>query len=108
MLRKARNLALTRKEILSYYSIRQSIEVAYRPTRREVIKVLKSKLMIKDCQARSRVAQEHHFALCMTAYIVLQCESKEKGITIYKLKLRLNAKRNAIPMHHLERLRDVA
>ena len=93
-------LTLTRKEILSHYSIRQSIE--------EVIKVLKSKLMIKDCQSISRVAQEHHFALCMTAYIVLQRESKEKRITIYKLKLRLNAKRDAIPMHHLERLRDAA
>ena len=54
--------------------------------------------MIKDCQARSRVAQEHHFALCMTAYIALDRESKEKGMTIYKLKRRLSSRRRQPPV----------
>jgi len=93
-------LTLTRDEILFHYSHRQSIE--------EVTKVLKSKLMIKDCQARSIEAQEHHFALCMTAYIILERESKEKKITIYKLKRCLNSKRRRISLPHLERLKKVA
>lgn len=93
-------LTLTRKEVLNHYSHRQSVD--------EVIKVLKSRLMIKGCQARSREAQEHHFALCMTAYIVLERESKEKGITIYKLKRSLNSKRGQVPIPHLERLKKAA
>lgn len=93
-------LTLERKELLFHYSHRQSIE--------EVIKVLKSKLMIKDCQSRSRAAQEHHFALCMTAYIVCERESKELGITIYKLKRRLSSRADALPMPHFERLREAA
>ena len=93
-------LTLTRKEMLLHYSHRQSIE--------EVIKVLKSKLMIKDCQARSRAAQKHHFFLCMTAYIVLERESKEKRITIYKLKRRLSSQDIPLPLLHLERLKEAA
>ena len=93
-------LTLTRNEVLYHYSHRQSVD--------EVIKVLKSKLMLKDCQARSSMSQEHHFALCMTAYIVLERESKEKGVTIYKLKRSLNSKRRQVPLPHLKRLKKAA
>ena len=67
--------------------------------------------MIKDCQvreaipsigARSRAAQEHHFFLCMTTYIVLERESKEKRITIYKLKRRLSSQDIPLPLLPLE------
>lgn len=93
-------LTLTRKEVLHHYSYRQSVD--------EVIKVLKSELMIEDCQARSGASQEHHFALCMTAHIVLERESKEKGITGYKLKRSFSSKRRRAPLPHLERLKKAA
>jgi hypothetical protein len=75
-------LSLTAKEVRTLYRKRQEVE--------EVIRVLKSHVSLEGCQAGYRRsseakpqgregAQEHHIALCLVAYLIVECERLDRG-----------------------------
>jgi hypothetical protein len=85
-------LTLTAKEVRHQYRKRQEVE--------EVIRVLKSHLSLEACQVGYRRrstdpappqlgAQEHHMALCLVAYLIVERERLDEGITWRKMKRRL-------------------
>jgi hypothetical protein len=77
-------LSLSAKEVRALYRKRQEVE--------EVIRVLKSHLRLEGCQAGYRRsseekpspwegAQEHHVALCLVAYLIVERERLDCGVT---------------------------
>jgi hypothetical protein len=93
-------LSLTSKRVRQLYEFRHWIE--------EVFKVLKGELHLEDCQAWSRKAQEHHVALCLIAFCVLERERLDRGCTIYRAKRDASLQNRKLKIHSLERLRHAA
>jgi len=105
-------LSLLAATVRTVYKQRQGIE--------EVFKFLKSKLGVECCQvgySRQKwnmhkkpksEAQEHHLALCLVAYVILERERINRGITIQKLRQQLIFERNAAELPALIALMEVA
>jgi putative transposase len=104
-------LSLSAKEVRTLYRKRQEVE--------EVIRVLKSQLSVEACQAGYRRssdtkallgegAQEHHIALCLVAYLIVERERLDRGDTWRQRKrqLILTGPQGALPA--LERVRSAA
>jgi hypothetical protein len=104
-------LSLSAKKVRTVYRKRQEVE--------EVIRVLKSQLSLEGCQTGYRRlgsetirpqprAQEHHIALCLVAYLIVECERLDRGLTWRQLKRRLilTGAQSALPA--LERVRQAA
>lgn len=104
-------LSLSAKEVRAHYTKRQAVE--------DVFRTLKSSLSLEACQAgyrRSRMdaprpregAQAHHVALCLVAYLIVERERLDRGLTWMRLKrhLILTGASEALPA--LERVRQVA
>jgi hypothetical protein len=104
-------LTLTANEVRTLYRKRQEVE--------EVIKVLKSQLSLEACQVgytrRGAApvqppprAQEHHIALCLMAYLVVERERLDQGVTWRKWKRHLILKGQQVLLPALERVRKAA
>jgi putative transposase len=104
-------LSLSAKEVRTLYRKRQEVE--------EVIKVLKSQLSLEACQVGYRRrgaapgrprprAQEHHIALCLVAYLVVERERLDHGVSWRKFKRRLILKGSQVVLPALERVRKAA
>jgi putative transposase len=104
-------LSLTAKEVRAHYRKRQEVE--------EVIRVLKSQLSLAACQVGYRRrgtesscpqphAQEHHIALCLVAYLIVERERLDHGVPWRKCKQRLILTGRQIPLPALERGRKAA
>lgn len=104
-------LSLTAHEVRTHYKIRHEVE--------EVIRVLKSQLSLEACQVGDRrpnakvprpppPAQEHHLALCLVAYLIVEHERLEQGVTWRKWKQRLILKGPQLALPALERIRKAA
>ena len=104
-------LSLTAPEVRKLYRLRQGVE--------EVIRVLKSQLSLEGCQVGYRRsveessrpqprAQEHHIALCLAAYLIVERERIDQRLTWRKLKRQLILKGPQTPLPSLERLRMAA
>jgi hypothetical protein len=104
-------LSLSAKEVRTHYTKRQAVE--------EVIRTLKSHLGLAACQAgykRSRPAisrpregaQEHHVALCLVAYLVVERERLDQGRTWVRLKRHLILTGSSQILPALERVRQAA
>ncbi len=93
-------LTLLAKEVRQLYRIRWVVE--------EGIKVCKGQLGISGCQARSLQAQEHHVACCLIGFCMLERESHDRSMSIYKLKRRLSFKGLAFALSALQLLREAA
>ena len=104
-------LTLAAKEVRRLYRKRQEVE--------EVLKVLKSQLSLEACQVGYRrrgaalaqpqsCAQEHHIALCLVAYLVVERERLDRGVTWRKLRRHLILKGRQTPLPALERVRKAA
>jgi hypothetical protein len=104
-------LTLTAKEVRAQYRKRQEVE--------EVIRVLKSQLSLEACQVGYRQrgadlsqsqprAQEHHIARCLVAYLVVERERLDHGVSWRKFKQRLILKGSQLALPALERVRKAA
>jgi putative transposase len=104
-------LSLTAKELRGHYRKRHEVE--------EVIRVLKSQLSLEACQVGYRrpgvkaspsrpTAQEHHIALCLVAYLIVERERLDRGETWRKCKRRLIRKDPQLALPALERIRKAA
>jgi putative transposase len=104
-------LSLSAQEVRSLYRKRQEVE--------EVIKVLKSQLSLEACQVGYRrrgaetarpqsSAQEHHIALCLVAYLIVERERLDHAVPWRKFKQRLILKGQQVPLPALERVRKAA
>ena len=105
-------LGLTAPEVRTFYRIRQEIE--------EVIRVVKSQLSLEGCQAGYRRATEkkahflppqtqtHHLALCLVAYLIVERERFDQGMTWRQFKRYLILKRSQVPLPALERVQMAA
>jgi putative transposase len=104
-------LTLPAKEVRALYRKRQEVE--------EVIRVLKSQLSLETCQVGYRRrgadpaqpqprAQEHHIVLCLVAYLVVERERLDQGVSWRKLKQRLIFKGRQVSLPALERVRKAA
>ena len=105
-------LSLSAKEAREWYKRRQDVE--------EVFKVLKSELGLEGCQVGYKrfghrreeeppqQAQEHHIALCLVAYLILQKECIPRGLSLRKLRRQLILKRFELSLPALDELRDAA
>jgi hypothetical protein len=104
-------LRLSAPEVRSLYRKRHEVE--------EVIKVLKSQLSLEACQVGDRrrgaeasrpqsSAQEHHVALCLVAYLIVERERLDHAVPWRKLKQRLMLKGRQGPLPALERIRKAA
>ena len=92
------------------YRKRQEVE--------EVIKVLKSQLSLEACPVGYKRrgaapvqpprAQEHHIALCLMAYLVVERERLDQGVTWREWKRHLILKGQQVPLPALERVRKAA
>jgi hypothetical protein len=104
-------LSLSAKEVRTLYRKRQAVE--------EVIRVLKSHLRLEGCQAGYRRsseekplpregAQEHHVALCLAAYLIVERERLDCGATWRQRQrqLILQGPQGVLPA--LERVRSAA
>jgi putative transposase len=104
-------LSLSATEVRALYRKRQEIE--------EVIRVLKSQVSLEACQAGYRRssdkqsllregAQEHHIALCLVAYLIVERERLDRGDTWRQRKrqLILTGPQGSLPA--LERVRKAA
>ena len=104
-------LSLSAKEVRTLYQKRQEVE--------EVIKVLKSQVSLEACQAGYKRssdkqtlphegAQEHHIALCLVAYLIVERERIDRGDTWRQRKrqLILTGPQGVLPA--LERVRRAA
>jgi hypothetical protein len=104
-------LSLSAKEVRAYSTKRQAVE--------EVFRTLKSSLSLEACQAgyrRSRTdtarpregAQAPQVALCLVAYLIVERERLDRGLTWVRLKryLILTGASEALPA--LERVRQAA
>jgi hypothetical protein len=104
-------LSLTAKEVRAHYRKRHEVEA--------VIRVLKSQLSWEACQVGYRrpgmqgplaqpTAQEHHIALCLVAYLVVEHERLDHGETWRECKRRLILKGAQLALPALERVRQAA
>jgi Transposase DDE domain len=104
-------LTCTAKEVRTLYRKRQEVE--------EVIQVLKSQLSLEAWQVGYRrrgaaptqvppCAQEHHIALCLVAYLVVERERLDQGVAWRKLKQHLILQGRQVPLPALERVRKAA
>lgn len=93
-------LTLSAKGVRPVYRLRWQVE--------KIIKVCKDRLGIGGCQTRSLRAQEHHITGCLVAFCILERESHDRGMSIYKLKRRLSFKGRTPPLLALQRLRKAA
>jgi hypothetical protein len=97
--------------VSTLYRQRQAVE--------EVIRVLKSHLRLEACQAGYRRsseatprsgegAQEHHVALCLVAYLIVERERLNRGGTWRQCKQQLifTGAQDALPA--LKRVRETA
>jgi hypothetical protein len=85
-------LSLRAKEVRQHYKIRHMVE--------EGIRTVKSQLSLEACQAgyrrRGTVAtrpqpqvQEHHVALCLVAYLIVERERRDRNLTWRQCKRQL-------------------
>jgi hypothetical protein len=85
-------VSLTAPEVRPLYRLRQEVE--------EVIRVLKSQLSLEGCQAGYTQSTEEttdsqpqpqtpHFALCLVAYLIVERERSERGVTWRQFKCHL-------------------
>jgi DDE family transposase len=104
-------LTLTAPEVRAHYRKRQEVE--------EVIRVLKSQLSLGACQVGYRRrgaapgqpqprAQEHHIALCLVAYLVVERERLDHGVPWRKFKQRLILQGTQVALPALKRVREAA
>jgi hypothetical protein len=104
-------LSLTAKEVRRHYRKRHEVE--------EVIRVLKTHVSLEGCQAgysrRGAAAarpqpraQEHHIALCLMAYLIVERERLDQGGTWRQLKQRLILTGPKLALPTLERVRKAA
>ena len=104
-------LSLTAKEVRALYRKRQEVE--------EVIRVLKSHMSLAACQAGYRRsseapprgregAQEHHIALCLVAYLIVERERIDHSVTWRQRKRQLILKGSQVALPALERVRNAA
>ena len=104
-------LSLSAKEVRTLYRKRQEVE--------EVIKVLKSHLSLEACQVGYRRrgaapvqsqprAQEHHIALCLVAYLMVERERLDHGDTWRQRKRQLILRGPQGGLPALERVRSAA
>jgi hypothetical protein len=104
-------LTLPAKEVRALYRKRQEGE--------EVLRVLKSQRSLEACQVGYRRrgtdsarpqprAQEHHLVLCLVAYLIVERERLDQGVSWRKLKQRLILKGRQAPLPALERVRKAA
>ena len=104
-------LTLTAQEVRAHYKRRHEVE--------EVIRVLKSHLSLEACQVGYKRpgaeapgpqlgAQEHHIALCLVAYLVVERERLDRGLTWRQLKRQLILKGPRLSLPALERVREAA
>ena len=104
-------LSLSAKEVRALYRKRQEVE--------EGIRVLQSQGSLEACQAGYRRssdkkslgregAQEHHIALCLVAYLIVERERLDRAVTWRQRKrqLILTGPQEALPA--LERVKRVA
>jgi hypothetical protein len=86
-------LSLTAKEVRQRYKVRHAVE--------EVIRTIKSHLGLEACQAGYRRrgteaphpsprVQEHHVALCLAAYLIVERERLDRHLTWRQCKRQLN------------------
>jgi hypothetical protein len=103
--------SLSATEVRTLYRKRQEIE--------EVIRGLKSQVSLEGCQAgdkratetssRSREgAQEHHIALCLVAYLIVERERLDRGDTWRRRKRQLILRGPQGGLPALERVRSAA
>jgi putative transposase len=95
-----KRLTLSAAEVRRHYRVRAQIE--------EVIRACKDQLGLGGCQARSERAQQHHLTCCLVAFCVLERESQDRSLSIYKLKRHLSFQGPAMALPALERLRNTA
>ena len=105
-------MSLTPEALREVYKKRQGVE--------EVIKFLKSFLGLQGCQSghirydwqyegpKPESPQEHHIALCILAYLILDYERLERATTLRKLRNILILKRLEISLPLLDKLRHAA
>jgi putative transposase len=104
-------LSLTAPEVRAIYARRHAIE--------EVIKALKSQLSLEACQAgytRSYASQRevregvqaHPIALCLVAYLILERERLDRGMTFRQLRRTLIVKGQQLALPSLQRVRMAA
>src|SRR5262249_48186000 len=104
-------LTFTSKEVRRLYRKRHEVE--------EVSKVLKSPLSLEGCQggytrpwkakaSAQEGAQTHHIALCLVAYLIVECERLGQGCTWRQLKRRLVLQGSQAALPTLERVRAAA
>jgi putative transposase len=104
-------LSLTATEVRRHYRKRHEVE--------EVIRVLKSQLGLEACQAGYRrpgaeaarprpQVQEHHIALCLVAYLIVERERLDHGMTWCQFKRRLILKGTQVALPALARVREAA
>lgn len=104
-------LSLTAKEVREHYRQRHAVE--------EVIRTVKSQLGLEACQAGYRrrgtaatcpqpQVQEHHVALCLVAYLIVERERLDRSLTWRQCKRQfiLKGVRHSLPA--LERVREAA
>ena len=104
-------LSLSATEVRTLYRKRQEVE--------EVIRVLKSQLSLESCQAGYRRsseasprpgegAQEHHIALCLVAYLIVERERLDHEDTWRQRKRQLILRGPQGGLPTLERVRGAA
>lgn len=104
-------LSLTAQEVRAIYKRRHAIE--------EVFKFLKDQLSLAACQAgytrlgnEARQVEEgvqaHHIALCLVAYLILERERIEHGITLRQLRRTLIVRGLKLSWPSLKRVRMAA
>ena len=104
-------LSLSAKEVRTVYRKRQEVE--------EVIRVLKSELSLEACQTGDRRpgtykppqqprTQEHHVALCLVAYLIVERERLDRGRTWRQLKQYLIFNGVQLSLPALERVKRAA
>lgn len=104
-------LTLPAKEVRAQYRKRQAVE--------EGSRVLKSQLRLEACQVGDRRrgaepaqpqprAQEHHIALCLVAYLIVERERLDSGGNWRKFKQRLILKGSQGALPALERVKKAA
>jgi hypothetical protein len=103
-------LPFSAKEVRTRYRKRQEVE--------EGIKGLKSQRSLEACPVGYKRrgaaplppprAQEHHLALCLMAYLVVERARLDQGVTWRKLKRQLILKGQQVPLPALERVRKAA
>jgi putative transposase len=104
-------LSLTAPEVRALYQRRHAIE--------EVFKFLKAQLGLAACQAgykrfgpgigqAGEGVQAHHITLCLVAYLILERERIDQGVTLHQLRRKLIVKGLTVSLPSLARIRAAA